>query len=328
MKQIITLSLIIGFLMPVQSQSLYRYTFQEPHMGTYFKIIMYAEDRQLAINTAEAAYDTVAALNMVLSDYLAESQVSQVNNAPAKEDLKISPALYAAIQESLEISEMTRGAFDITVGPVVHLWRKARKENELPGKLSLKTAKEAVGYNNLCLNDGILVKQKTGMKLDFGGIGKGMALKAALQVINEAGITRVLLDAGGDLLLGEAPPQKEGWEIVIGLFEQKEKFQRKLRLANTAVAGSGDLYQFIELDGKRYSHIVDPATGLGTTGQKRSTVIGPDAATADALASALCVMNTRKARALLKKLPDYQALVFITNSNEKINIALGENLLK
>ncbi|MFW5761732.1 MAG: FAD:protein FMN transferase [Cyclobacteriaceae bacterium] len=328
MRQIIALSLIILFSLPAQSQELYRYTFQEPHMGTYFKIIIYAEDRQFAIDVAKAAYDSVASLNQVLSDYLPHSEVSEFNNAPVNTPRKISPALFTAIKKSLQLSEWTNGAFDITVGPLVKLWRKARKENELPGRLDLQSALHSVGYQHLQLSDSAVIRNKPGMQLDFGGIGKGMALSAAMRVINTAGISRVLLDAGGDILLGEAPPDKSGWEVVIGLFEQDKKFQQKMLLSNMAVTSSGDLYQFIEIEGKRYSHIVDPSTGLGITGQKRSTIIGPDAATADALASAICIMKPGKARKLLKKFPEYQALLFASGSRNQVKVPIGKNILK
>ena len=328
MKHILTLALIVGVLLPVKSQPLYRYTFQEPHMGTYLKIVMYAEDRQKAIEIARAAYDSVAALNQILSDYLPESEVNQLNYAPAGKYITIGSSLHSAIDKSIKLSKLTNGAFDITVGPVVKLWREARKENELPAKQDLISALNAVGYENLILNNNTVLKRKSGMQLDFGGIGKGMALSAAKKVINQAGVTRVLLDAGGDILLGDAPPEKNGWNVIIGLFEQEEKYQRALTLHNTAIASSGDLYQFIELEGNRYSHIVDPETGLGITGQKRSTVIGPDAATADALASALCVMSTKDAKKLLKKMPDYQVLVFSATASGKIKIRIGKNILK
>lgn len=328
MKHILTLALIVAILLPLKSQPLYRYTFQEPHMGTYFKIIMYADDRQKAIEIARAAYDSVSALNQVLSDYLPASEVSQLNNAPAGKNIAMSNSLYTAIDKSIELSKLTNGAFDITVGPVVKLWREARKENALPDKQDLTSALNAVGYENLLLNDSIVLKRKPGMQLDFGGIGKGMALSAAKEIINQAGVTRLLLDAGGDILLGDAPPDKNGWNVIVGLFEQEEKFQKELTLHNNAIASSGDLYQFVELEGKRYSHIVDPGTGLGITGQKRSTVIGPDAATADALASALCVMNTKDAKKLMKNMPDYEVLVFSASARGKIKFRLGKNILK
>lgn len=328
MRQIITLVLILGFGSTVRGQQLYRYTFQEPHMGTYVKIIMYADNRQKAIATADAAYDTIRSLNQVLSDYLADSEVAVINNAPADSSLEISEEMYLALVKSQGLSESTNGAFDITVGPVVKLWRKARKENKLPDELALQAALNTVGYKKVKLVDTTLVKEKAHMQLDFGGIGKGMALAAAMKVINNAGIHRVLIDAGGDVLAGDAPPDTDGWEVVVGLFEQETKYQQKISAKNIAIASSGDFYQFLEIDDQRYSHIVDPATGLGVTRQKRSTVIGPDAATADALASAFCIMPIKEVKALLDKMQNYSAIIFSTGLSGNIQIDLGKDLLK
>jgi len=325
MRLIITIPLIFSVFNCLVADDLYRYSFQEKHMGTYVKIIMYHCDREEAIAAAEAAYDTINLMNQVMSDYLANSEINQLNNAPAKKRVSVSPQLFQVLKKAYKMSKLTNGAFDVTVGPVVKLWRKARKDEKLPEKQALQKAGKAVGYKKIMLKDSFVVKKKDGMSLDFGGIGKGIAMQAAMKAINDAGIQRVLIDAGGDILVAQSPPEEKGWKITVGLFEHS-RYKKELFLENTAIASSGDLYQFLEVEGIRYSHIVNPVTGMGVTGQRRSTVIGPDAAVADALASALCVVPCKQVQKLITAFDGYQALVFENDDRSKIKIL--EDFLK
>ncbi len=322
MKLIITILLIFSVYDCLIADDLFRYSFQEKHMGTYVKIVMYHSDRKEAIAAATSAYDTITIMNQVMSDYLENSEINQLNNAPANQSVPVSPLLYQCLEKANAMSVLTRGAFDVTVGPFVKLWRSAREQQKLPDKQALKDAQKAVGYKKVILHESCVIKKKNDMSLDFGGIGKGIAMQAAMQAIKDAGIHRVLIDAGGDILVGQAPPDAKGWTITVGLFEYPQ-YKKEVFLENTAIASSGDLYQFLEVDGIRYSHIVDPTTGMGITGQRRSTVIGPDAAVADALASALCVVPAKLVKKLIASLNEYQALVFETDDQNNIHLLEG-----
>ena len=194
-------------------------------------------------------------------------------------------------------SEASGGAFDVTVGPVVKLWRRTRRTRELPDPADLAAARERVDWNAVALDerDRTVTIARPGVRLDLGGIAKGYAADAALAALREHGITRALIDAGGDLVAGDPPPGGDGWTVAVG------EGGETLALANAAIATSGDAYKFTEVAGVRYSHIVNPRTGLGLTDQSTVTVLAGDGMTADALASAVSVLGPGAGVALLER---------------------------
>jgi thiamine biosynthesis lipoprotein len=197
-----------------------------------------------------------------------------------------------------EIARASGGAFDVTVGPLTRLWREARRAGRLPLTAALDDAREITGFSLLQLDPHrrTLWFQKSGMSLDLGGIGKGYAADAALAELAERGITRALVDLGGDLSLGDAPPGRAGWRVQVG-------GEGPLLLARRGVATSGDLEQFVEIEGVRYSHILDPRTGIGLTDRGRVTVISRHCIDADAFASAHSVLDPDAGLELIEKQP-------------------------
>jgi len=197
------------------------------------------------------------------------------------------------LNRAQKLASDTGGAFDVTAGASVQLWRRARRLKRLPPELLLDSVLKTVGFRRLKLDAKNCTAELTvpGMRLDLGGIAKGHALDEALAVLKRKGLRQVLVSAGGDILAGAAPPEKKGWRVaLIGL--QEETKPEFLWLANAAVATSGDLYQFLEVDGMRYSHIVDPRTGRALAQQRLVHVIAPDGVTADSLATAISVMGS------------------------------------
>nr|MDQ3331207.1 FAD:protein FMN transferase [Planctomycetota bacterium] len=195
-------------------------------------------------------------------------------------------------------------AFDVTVGPAVRLWRRSWRSKEKPSPETIADALSKVGYENVRINtaNSTITLAKPGMQLDFGAIAKGYACDEALAILKSRGLLIGLVEAGGDMACGDAPPGKDGWTIAVeSLAAPEEPAQRFLALKNCGVATSGDAYQFIDFDGVRYSHIVDPKTGLGLTNHSSVTVIATDATAADALASAVSVLGPKKGKALIDK---------------------------
>lgn len=281
-----------------------RFEATQPHMGTTFGIVLYAADDQTAEACFEAAFARVARLNAIMSDYDPDSELSRLSAAsPTKMPIRLSLELFTVLQHAQRLSEESDGAFDVTVGPLSRLWRRARRRKRMPSADRLSTARNAVGYRSLRLD----TAQKTvellqgGMRLDLGGIAKGFAADEALAVIRAKGVTRVLINAGGDVVLGEAPPKENGWKIGVAALERGRPPSRFVRLANCAVATSGDAWQYVEIGGKRYSHILDPRTGLGLTTRSSVTVIAPTGMEADSLASAVSVLGPEKGIALLDR---------------------------
>lgn len=272
-----------------------RYDFERIRMGVLFRLTLYAPDAAAANKAAEAAYHRISQLDAILSDYDPESELMRLSAAAGTgRSVPVSAELFAVLAHAQELSAQSRGAFDMTVGPVVKLWRRARRRKELPDPQRLHDALARVGYQHVRLDPRTrtVTLNQPGMKLDAGGIAKGYAGDEALRVLRAHGITRTMIDASGDIVVGDPPPGRMGWRIGIApLGAPDAPPSRYLHLANAAVATSGDVFQFVEIGGVRYSHIVDPHTGLGLKGRSSVTVIAPTGIAADGLASAVSVLG-------------------------------------
>ncbi|MBN1420430.1 MAG: FAD:protein FMN transferase, partial [Planctomycetes bacterium] len=193
---------------------------------------------------------------------------------------------------------------DVTVGPVVRLWRYARRLHELPEPDLLREALSLVDYRLIRLDASRRTVRlaKPGMRIDLGGIAKGYAADEAVKVLRAHGIAAALVDAGGDMALGDPPPDRSGWRI--GVAPHRDGAPRRfLVVARAGVATSGDAYQHVTIGGRRYSHIVDPRTGLGLTDRSAVTIVASDGMTADALASAVSVLGPERGLALIEATP-------------------------
>ncbi len=303
-------------------------------MGVPFKLTLYAPDQATANKAADAAYSRVEQLNRIMSDYDPQSELNRLcrssrpghphrgpghpHRGPGHphrgpgHPVKVSRELLFILSRSLALSRRSGGAFDVTVAPVVKLWRRARRRKRLPDADRLAAARKLVGYRNLLLDPqaGTVELRVAGMRLDLGGIAKGYAGDEALSVLRQHGITRALIDAGGDVVAGDSPPGKTGWRIAIAPLQDPEgPPSRFLLVKNAAVATSGDAFQYVEIAGVRYSHIVDPHTGLGLTRRSSVTVIAPDGLTADSLASAVSVLGHERGLELIESTCRTAALV-------------------
>lgn len=292
--------------------TLQRHEFSQVEMAVPVRIILYAPDAPTATRVAKAAFARIHALNAVFSDYDPNSELNRLCRATAEgEPVPVSDDLWRVLARAADLSQRSDGAFDVTVGPVVRLWRRARRQQRLPSPERLTPARRLVGHRLVRLDpqNRTATLLKHGMQLDLGGIAKGYAVDAALAVLKKSGINRALVDAGGDMALGDPPPGKSGWRIGIARLTADGPPTRILSLASTAVATSGDTWQFVQIGGRRYSHIVDPRTGLGLTDHSSVTVVTPDATTADALASAVSVLGPEKGLKLVEDTPGAAALI-------------------
>jgi thiamine biosynthesis lipoprotein len=280
---------------PRHTEDLRRYEFSEPQMGLPFRIVVYAPEKPAAEAAARAAFDRIKQLNDILSDYEDDSELSRLSRtAGSGQAVKVSDELWLVLKRSQDLAERTDGAFDVTVGPVVSLWRKARREKKLPDAARLAQALEAVGHPKLHLDDRRHTAELLAprMRLDLGAIAKGYAVDEALKLLRRRGLARALVAGGGDMAMGDPPPGKRGWRIEIAPLDTTNSPPAQfVLLANTGLATSGDLFQNLEIGGKRYSHIVNPRTGIGLTDHSLVTVIAPDGLTADSLATAVSVLG-------------------------------------
>ena len=289
---------------PQAPETLRRYGFSSPGMGTIFNITLYTSENRYA--EAEAAvltaFDRIKALNAIFSDYEPNSEINRFAALTPK-PWPGSTDLLALTTRALELAQTTEGAFDPTLGQLSRLWRSSRQRQKHPPPERLQKARAATGWHHLQTDASkqTLTLTHPDLLLDFGGIAKGYAADQMLALLKAKGFPMAIVQAGGDTAAGAPPPDLPGWTVALksGI---KDASPVKLSLANRSVSTSGDLHQFIELEGIRYSHIIDPETGLGMTRRMACSVIAADTTTSDAMATALCILGPEKGRAIAQKL--------------------------
>ena len=279
------------------------YEFTQVHMGLPVRLVLYATTAEEATNAARLAFKRIAALDRMMSDYRPDSELRRLESQ-ADRPVVVSRELFTVVQRAVEISRASGGAFDPTVAPLVALWREARRTGRMPRDEDLNRARALAGSHRLTLDPvrpSIRLDQPR-MRLDLGGIAKGYILQESLAVLRSSGVTRALVESGGDIVVGDAPPGREGWTIDVSCGDPEFR-AHAANLTNRALSTSGPTNQFIEIDGVRYSHVIDPRTGLGVTNPTVAHVIARDGTTADALATALTVVGRQGANALVSQFP-------------------------
>lgn len=278
----------------------YRITRYHPAMGTQWSIVLFATDTLRAEQAIQMAFDRIDRLEQSMSDYRDNSELNQLRGSTAWQS--VSTDLYNVLSFSKRLARHSRGAFDPTLGPLTKLWRRAFRTGELPEQERLGRAGARVNWKWLKLRKQKVRLSKMGMQLDLGGVAKGYTLDVVAAILRRFGYRRYLLDGGGDLLLGDPPPDRAGWSIA-GLSGRTLG-----ALDNTAIATSGSTYKYLIWQGVRYSHLIDPRTGIGVTDPRTVTVIGPRGIVADALASAASVGGENLWARLSRKYPEYQVI--------------------
>ena len=291
---------------PPQTPPLQRYEFTQTEMAVAIRIVLYAPDDATARQSAQSAFERFHRLNAIMSDYDAESELRRLCRTSSEgKAIHVSDDLWRVIVHAQALSDRSKGAFDVTIGAATHLWRKSRQLKELPSAEALQAVLSRVDYRLIRLHteDQSVELLHPDIRLDLGGIAKGYANDAALEVLNQRGIKSAMIEAGGDLRFGDPPPGKAGWRIGVGQTDPNTPPRFYLELSNVALSTSGDRWQFVEIAGKRYSHILDPRTGLGLTDHCQVSVVAPDGVTADGLSTAACVLGPQKGLELIEDTP-------------------------
>lgn len=303
------------------AEPLRRYQAREPHMGVDVTVTLYAPSEAVANDAVKAAFQRIADLNKVFSDYDPESEAMRLCAAkPVGQPVLISEDLFVVLTEARKWSEKTDGAFDVTVGPLVDLWRRSRRLKKLPTAEEIKKAKESVGYKHVRLmsDPPRAALDHENMKLDFGAIAKGYAAEEAVKTLTKIGVRSCLVAIAGDIAAGDAPPDKPGWIVGIApLAPDSSEAEYYLKLVNACVSTSGDSYQYVEIDGIRYSHLVDPRTGLGLTQRSAVTVISRSGSTADALDTAATILGEELGPKLIEDIPDAAGLLVVEDRRRR-----------
>ena len=281
----------------------YELTF--PAMGTLMAFQAFSDDQPKIETAFGEARREVERLVDILSDYSAESETALLSNKEKVGQWQpVSPELWEVLVVCDRWHKLSNGAFDASVGQLSTLWRKARKAKRVPTQFEIDTALRLCGWNHLRLDMDrrAVLFEIEGLKLDFGAMGKGYIIDRAYESLRKSGVPCALVRAGGDLRCGEAPPGKPGWGVEIARLNPREEVAHRIYLADAAVSSSGDLFQYMEIDGKRRSHVLDPRTGWGVIGPRMVTVIANRSTEADAADTALCAMSDGEAMELAKKL--------------------------
>jgi thiamine biosynthesis lipoprotein len=287
-------------------------------MGTVARVVAVAPDSKTARASIEAAFTRIHDVDRLMSDYKPDSEISRVNAEAFQRPVAVSPQTFDVIQKALQFSRISQGAFDITIGPLVDLWRRANDANSLPTEAELLDARSRVGAEKLILDPNRLTVRFTvdAMRLDLGGIAKGYAIDRAVEAMQQTGAIGGMVDIGGDILcFGQRPDKNTDWLIGLQDPNHPDDFFGAgepllvLVLRNVAVATSGGYRRFALVEGKRHSHIIDAHTGQSSDRLTSVTIIAQDAVTADALATAVSVLGAQVGLELVEKTPRAEAIV-------------------
>lgn len=290
---------------PARDRSQFReFSYSQIHMAMEVRITVWWDNQQEVEAACKAAFRRIAQLEKIFSDYDPKSEVSLLTKQAVASPQPVSDELLHVLLFSQKVHAQSGGAFDPTVGPLIQLWREARTNQQLPNRSKLQMTRQLVGFEKVKIDQ----EQKTvqfeipEMRLDFGGIAKGYIGDQVLELLKEHGMTIACYQAGGDFVLGDSPPKTEGWSVRL-------ESGKVLLLSSCGIAVSGDAMQFVEIDGIRYSHVIDPRTGEAITTRRSATVIAPSGMQSDALATTGCVLDEQAFKKLLALYPNSRGWV-------------------
>jgi thiamine biosynthesis lipoprotein len=308
----LSLSISFAAMAGVSPAGLHRYEAVELHMGTLVRVTVYTPDEQTAYAAFRAAFDRIRDLDDILSDYKPDSELNRITKTAINRAMPASEDLFTVLRASQELAGATGGAFDITQAPVIRLWREARRTGRVPDSAALQDAAKRAGFRKLHLDaqQRTVRFDMTGMALDVGGIGKGYAASEAIEALDALGVRSALVAVSGDLAFSDAPPGERGWRIgvhsddpsVLGVPDV-------LELTNAAVSTAGSSEQHVDINGRRYSHIINPSSGMGLVDDTTVTVVAPHGLEADGLDTAASVLGAERGLALIESHPNAAALI-------------------
>jgi thiamine biosynthesis lipoprotein len=322
---IYTIALLV-FSIPLLQAQTRKFSYSEIKMGSAFNLIIVSTNSNKANHLARKSYELVDSLSHIFSNYDSSSELSKINASAGLLPYKMSPAMLDLLQKAEQAFIQSKGAYDISIGPLSTLWRNARKAKLFPDSSTVVATKKLVGLNQVKINKrlGTIFLPNADMQLDFGGIAKGYIAQWVINYLKANGIQQALADAGGDIVMSGAPLNQKGWLIGVNLPETTDELMtKKLLLSNAAVATSGDVYQYIEYKGVKYSHIINPLTGYGVTNLRNVTIIAKTGSTADWLATACSILPIKEAKQLA--ISNQAALLITTIKNGKLVFEASPN---
>ena len=293
-------------------------------MGTFSRVVVIADSQRKARACIEAVFETQERIEALMSYHRADSELNTVNRYAADKPIPVNPMTFEVLQQAVHFSELSGGAFDVTVGPLVDLWRQAGETDDPPTQEALAKARAKVGYGKLLLDEKKVTVQfaVAGMRIDLGGIAKGYAVDKCVRAMIKRGALGGMVDLGGNIRCFGRPPQgREHWRV--GLQDPNvapddlagPEPLMVLTITDESVATSGDYRRFVNVHGEKQSHILDTHTGRGAAKLASVTIIAPDATSADALSTAVSVLGQEKGLDLIETLPNTEAILIPATPN-------------
>ncbi len=296
-----------------EKQPVLRFELSVPSMGSHVDFVVYAHSEPQAKSAIDAGLAEIERLSVLLSNYDSNSEISRLCSAPTNQWTLVSRDLSMVLMHSRRWFQLSDGKFDITVGPLTELWRKGRQRKRIPTQEEIADAKKRCGWAFVGLEPALIDAElnqpnsvsllKPKMKLDLSGLAVGYIVDAVFEKITASGARSLLVNAGGDIRVGDPPPGMDGWRITIAGLGIDSPPLAMLRVKNCAVTTSGDLNQFLEIDGHRYSHFIDPESGDPIERRQSVTAIAATTLDADAGATALAILGMNRASSLFDTLP-------------------------
>jgi len=291
-------------------------------MGTTAHITVSGGEAKAARAAGQEGYQALRRADKLLSTYQPDSEVSILNRLAGKEPVQVSSDTLEMLRKALHFGEVTNGAFDVTVGPLIALWRECAGEDRFPTEAEIQEALGRVGYRRIRLDERGQVRfENPGLRIDLGGIAKGYGVDLAYGAVRDKGFPDALVEAGGDLYAGGSRGHSQPW--VVGIQDPRVSKEGpaeavvKIPLSDRGVATSGHYRRYSMIQGKRVNHILDPRTGMPAEATASVTVVARDCTTADALATTVSVMGIQDGLKLIDSLPDTEALI-MTEEDKKL----------
>lgn len=281
-------------------------------MGNHFEFTVVSEDEAWAQERIDEAIAEIQRIEALLTTFKEDSQTNQINQNAGIAPVQVDQEVFDLIERSVKISHLTQGAFDITYGSIdKSLWNFDVNMKQLPDAEVAKASVLLINYQNVVLdrqNRTVFLKER-GMRIGFGGIGKGYAADQAKQLLQKVRVNSGIVNAAGDLVTWGTQPDGKPWTVAIADPNRQVPYFSKLNISNTAIATSGNYEKYATINGKRYSHTIDPKTGMPVTGIKSVSIICPSAELADALATPVTVMGVQVGLNLINQLKGVACLI-------------------
>ena len=303
---------------PNAARGLKRYESTREMMGTFVTVTLWAAGDDLAAKAGDAAFDQIKEIDRLMSDYDPDSELSQINREAFNRDVSISDKMLDVLKVAFTYSELSEGAFDVTVRPLKTLWKSAGKTGVVPDDATIDSVLASVGYKNVKLDvDNKTIRfLKPSMEIDLGGIAKGYSADLAAAELRKQGIATALVNVGGNIVAVGTPPGSPAWKIgVQDPNKRTDRLPEVLHLPAGSIATSGDYERFVEISGKRFSHIVDPRTGQPIENMSSVTVVAPNGITSDVLSTTMSVMGAEQGLPLAARLAGVEVMFVVASAN-------------